>query len=65
MVIKPEEYIPPSVNEITSDLLENAVNYMRTEEFVEIFRTIGQIDTIPKISFQQMRTIKTDYIDRF
>jgi len=65
MVINPDEYIPPSVDEISSDLLENAVNYMRTPEFFEIFQKIGQIDAIPKLSFQQMRLIKTEYIDRF
>lgn len=65
MVINPDEYIPPSVDEISSDLLENAVNYMRTEEFYDTFKKIGQIDTIPKLSFQQMRMIKTEYIDRF
>lgn len=65
MVVNPEEYIPSSVDDISSELLEKAVNYMRTEEYLDIFLKIGQIDTIPKLSFQQMRLIKTDYIDRF
>lgn len=65
MVIKPEDFIPASVEEITSDLLEEAVNYMKTEDFGEIYMRISRIDTIPKLSFQQMRIIKTDYVDRF
>ena len=38
MVVKPDDFIPPSPEEISSDLLENAVNYMRTEEFDEIYK---------------------------
>jgi hypothetical protein len=65
MVIKPEMFIPDSVDDISSELLEQAVNYMKTEEFGEIYKKISRIDTIPKLSFQQMRIIKTDYVDRF
>ena len=65
MVISPQEFIPQSPEEITGELLERAVNYMKTEEFEEIYKRISQMDTIPKLSFQDMRVIKTDYIDRF
>lgn len=65
MVVKPQEFIPPSPQEISSELLESAVNYMKSEEFSEIYNKISEIDTIPKLSFQQMRIIKTEYMDRF
>lgn len=65
MVVKPQEFIPPSPQEISSELLESAVNYMKSDEFSEIYNKISEIDTIPKLSFQQMRIIKTEYMDRF
>uniref|UniRef100_A0A7S3J384 Uncharacterized protein n=1 Tax=Euplotes harpa TaxID=151035 RepID=A0A7S3J384_9SPIT len=65
MIIKPDDFIPESPHDISSDLLEMAANYMRSEEFEAIYKRISQIDTLPKLSFQQMRIIKTEYMDRF
>lgn len=64
MIVNPERFIPPSIADITAELLEAAANYMKTEEFETIYLRISQIDTLPKLNFQQMKVIKTDYIDR-
>lgn len=65
MVVKPGEFIPASPEEISSELLEKSVAYMQSEEYEEIYKKISEIDTIPKLSFQQMKIIKTEYMDRF
>jgi hypothetical protein len=65
MVVKPGEFIPNSPDEISSELLEKSVAYMQSQEYEEIYKKISEIDTIPKLSFQQMKVIKTEYMDRF
>jgi hypothetical protein len=65
MVIKPQEFIPANIESISGDLFERAVEYMQSDEFEDIYKRISQIDTIPKLSFQQMRQIKTEYMDVF
>ena len=65
MIVNPDKFIPQSPNDISPELLVEACNYMKTRDFEVIYRWISQIDTIPKLNFQQMKTIKTDYIDRF
>ena len=65
MIVNPDKFIPQSPTDITPELLVEAWNYMKTDEFEMIYRRISQIDTIPKLNFQQMKVIKTDYIDRF
>lgn len=60
---KQQEY-PKSYEEITEESLAAAQIYMVSPEFTLTFKSICQMDTLPEISLQEMKTLKRDLIDK-
>lgn len=51
------------VADITEQHLTKATEIMITDEFSNGFRNMCQMDTIPDINLQQIKLVKTEFID--
>lgn len=53
-----------TIVDITPSHLEKAASLMVTEDFSNGFRNMCQMDTIPDINLQQIKLVKTEFIDK-
>jgi len=52
------------VEDITEDHIKMVTDYIQTEEFKSLFTIMCQMDSMPEITLGQMKTIKSDFMEK-
>jgi len=65
MIVAPNDLsYPNSVESISEEHINNAIQFLQTERFRHMFTLMCQMDAIPEISLQQMKMIKGDFMEK-